>query len=188
VPDSDVDCLPLGSGTKKKTKKLEVYFVMNMWARREKKAHAAVPEPTTAVDVGVVTQADAPTHPATASEITPDEFLEEVTGLIERLRLPGAVADAPEASCCAQCGIQGVVLKRCTRCKGVFYCGAECQKVAWKLHKKTCGKPLSDDVPLDADPFVVDDRIRDVEKLQRFWAGLLPRNPLHEQPTHYLGP
>jgi len=28
-------------------------------------------------------------------------------------------------------------------CKNVWYCGAECQKAAWKRHKKTCVPPLS---------------------------------------------
>ena len=28
--------------------------------------------------------------------------------------------------------------KPCARCKRTFYCSAECQKSAWKKHKKTC--------------------------------------------------
>jgi len=44
---------------------------------------------------------------------------------------------------CANCGTQGVVLKRCGGCRQFAYCGAECQKAAWRGgHKATCGKPL----------------------------------------------
>ena len=33
--------------------------------------------------------------------------------------------------------------KPCTRCKRTFYCSPECQKAAWKKHKKTCKAPTS---------------------------------------------
>jgi len=33
-------------------------------------------------------------------------------------------------------------MKRCSVCKQVWYCGAECQNAAWKKHKKTCAPPL----------------------------------------------
>jgi len=46
---------------------------------------------------------------------------------------------------CAHCGKQGAVLKRCSVCKNVWYCGAACQNAAWKRHKKTCAPPLSTD-------------------------------------------
>jgi len=84
----------------------------------------------------------------------------------ERLGLPGAAsnsdggADAGEGDRgalhvaqairtlelkgrCAHCGKHGVALKRCSICKHVWYCGAECQNAAWKRHKKTCAPPLS---------------------------------------------
>ena len=32
--------------------------------------------------------------------------------------------------------------KTCQRCNKVAYCGKACQKQAWKLHKKTCGKKV----------------------------------------------
>ena len=44
---------------------------------------------------------------------------------------------------CAYCDKPGRALKRCSICKLVWYCGAECQKAAWKRHKKTCAPPLS---------------------------------------------
>jgi hypothetical protein len=40
---------------------------------------------------------------------------------------------------CDVCGkIEDV--KRCSRCKIVGYCGAECQKKGWKSHKKVCSQ------------------------------------------------
>ena len=47
-----------------------------------------------------------------------------------------------DAATCSHCGKQGKGFKRCSVCKDVSYCGAECQKVAWKKHKKTCSKPI----------------------------------------------
>jgi hypothetical protein len=49
-------------------------------------------------------------------------------------------------SSCSHCGKHGgAALLRCSACKQTRYCGAECQKAAWKLHKKTCAFRL----PLD---------------------------------------
>ena len=36
-----------------------------------------------------------------------------------------------------------LLTKPCSRCKNTFYCSAECQKSAWKKHKKTCKAPTS---------------------------------------------
>ena len=48
-----------------------------------------------------------------------------------------------EMASCAYCGTQGVGFKFCGGCRQVAYCGAECQKTAWRGgHKTTCGKPL----------------------------------------------
>jgi len=47
------------------------------------------------------------------------------------------------AASCTHCGKEGVALKRCMRCKQASYCGAECQKSGWMLHKEIC-KNLED--------------------------------------------
>ncbi len=39
---------------------------------------------------------------------------------------------------CNKCGLQGVGLQRCARCKKVWYCGRECQREDWKTHKGKC--------------------------------------------------
>ncbi|EJK71362.1 hypothetical protein THAOC_07207, partial [Thalassiosira oceanica] len=47
--------------------------------------------------------------------------------------------DGDEA--CANCGKQGsdtVVLKNCTACRLVKYCGVDCQRAHRKQHKKAC--------------------------------------------------
>ena len=48
---------------------------------------------------------------------------------------------------CAFCDwrpTDGVRLKRCTACKAVVYCDADCQKNDWKFHKKGCALIRSD--------------------------------------------
>ena len=49
--------------------------------------------------------------------------------------------------CCAACGapegsLPGVLQhKPCGKCKITFYCGTECQKKHWPMHKKHCKTP-----------------------------------------------
>ncbi|KAI9835783.1 MAG: hypothetical protein M1837_003667 [Sclerophora amabilis] len=40
---------------------------------------------------------------------------------------------------CQHCGRTSGNLKACARCQAVRYCNHECQKAAWKAHKKICG-------------------------------------------------
>lgn len=42
---------------------------------------------------------------------------------------------------CAECAGSKEKLLLCGQCKQIHYCSAECQKIAWKMHKLVCGKP-----------------------------------------------
>ena len=43
---------------------------------------------------------------------------------------------------CAFCYVTQVKLSSCSRCKGVFYCSASCQKNHWHVHKLECATGL----------------------------------------------
>ncbi|KAJ1474724.1 hypothetical protein T484DRAFT_1635053, partial [Baffinella frigidus] len=55
-----------------------------------------------------------------------------------RVNVSKPIRMAARVACCAHCGTKEKELTRCARCKQTCYCGAECQKRAWKLHKNTC--------------------------------------------------
>ncbi len=42
--------------------------------------------------------------------------------------------------CCAACHLTRQNLKRCSRCRSVFYCSVECQRGHWVQHKSVCSK------------------------------------------------
>lgn len=48
---------------------------------------------------------------------------------------------------CDICGKDNVSLNRCSKCRVVRYCGAECQAKAWKRHKKDCFDAMSIEMP-----------------------------------------
>jgi hypothetical protein len=61
----------------------------------------------------------------------------------DRLALVGALLQATGGRCCDQCGREaapGQKLLMCGRCNLMYYCGADCQKTAWRDggHKATC--------------------------------------------------
>ena len=49
---------------------------------------------------------------------------------------------------CAHCGKVDRGMKRCSKCKDTWYCGAACSQGDWKQHKKICKPPLLP-VPVD---------------------------------------
>uniref|UniRef100_M4BD24 MYND-type domain-containing protein n=1 Tax=Hyaloperonospora arabidopsidis (strain Emoy2) TaxID=559515 RepID=M4BD24_HYAAE len=53
----------------------------------------------------------------------------------DKMMLPGSIQRICGADRCSKNGTL-----RCSRCKAQFYCGAECQKGDWKLHKIGCTK------------------------------------------------
>ena len=38
------------------------------------------------------------------------------------------------------CNVSTIGMKQCNGCKGVHYCGKECQRNDWTNHKASCGK------------------------------------------------
>ncbi|DAZ97064.1 TPA: hypothetical protein N0F65_001248 [Lagenidium giganteum] len=42
---------------------------------------------------------------------------------------------------CDECHQAHEKLLRCARCANALYCSRDCQKAAWKLHKRFCGQP-----------------------------------------------
>ena len=39
---------------------------------------------------------------------------------------------------CGKCGKGGQALRKCARCHKAAYCSRECQRLDWKIHKRTC--------------------------------------------------
>jgi hypothetical protein len=39
---------------------------------------------------------------------------------------------------CDSCGKTGDNLKKCVQCESVMYCNKDCQRAAWKIHRKAC--------------------------------------------------
>ena len=63
--------------------------------------------------------------------------------VITRIAIPdgdGAARGSVEAcaACGAGSGAGGAPLKRCGRCRGVSYCGPECQRKHWREHRVSC--------------------------------------------------
>ena len=45
-------------------------------------------------------------------------------------------------SWCLYCDDRTKPKKKCSGCKSVFFCNTDCQRKAWKIHKKHCGRDL----------------------------------------------
>jgi splicing suppressor protein 51 len=52
-----------------------------------------------------------------------------------------------EEPSCAHCDKKSASLQTCSRCHKVQYCGRDCQKSAWKTHKKECSALAQPAVP-----------------------------------------
>jgi len=51
----------------------------------------------------------------------------------------GSSMSTHELTICNNCGVGGVSLFKCGKCRKVQYCGAKCQKEHWRTHKPLCG-------------------------------------------------
>ena len=64
---------------------------------------------------------------------------------INRTATRKVIKGRPSCACCSFQEDKNVFeklvqLKKCSRCKKVYYCGRECQKLHWKTHKEECTK------------------------------------------------
>lgn len=57
------------------------------------------------------------------------------------------VKAAPAPKTCAECGLVNEAFSKCTACKTVAYCGADCQKKHWPIHRPDCLRSQGKDVP-----------------------------------------
>lgn len=82
-------------------------------------------------------------------EDLPSEFEESITQvrspessvhpLFYRAALSPLFAPAEAFSVqCGKCGKGGKALMKCARCHKVAYCSKDCQRLDWKVHKRTC--------------------------------------------------
>ncbi len=58
-------------------------------------------------------------------------------------------------------------LKRCSRCKSVFFCSVNCQKLGWPVHKKQCVSPSQSPTPLSPIANAAGDRLLSVAQLEQ---------------------
>jgi hypothetical protein len=74
------------------------------------------------------------------TETHPDAFTEWVRTHAdpESVRLANNAVLNMMRSCCV-CKKYGMSLSKCSACKSVYYCSAECQKKDWGTHKESCG-------------------------------------------------
>eukprot|EP01127_Copromyxa_protea_P006308 TRINITY_DN16111_c0_g1_i1.p2 TRINITY_DN16111_c0_g1~~TRINITY_DN16111_c0_g1_i1.p2 ORF type:complete len:149 (-),score=39.92 TRINITY_DN16111_c0_g1_i1:78-524(-) len=52
---------------------------------------------------------------------------------------------------CGKCAKTGIPLHTCGRCRKVSYCGKECQRGDWPIHKYSCREPARNEAEALAD-------------------------------------
>lgn len=74
---------------------------------------------------------------------------------------------------CAFCSTEKADLLKCSRCKSVFYCNKECQRLHWKAHKTICKPPqtASDSKEMFPQPLK-----KDLESIAKFVCSSLKEN------------
>eukprot|EP00457_Paulinella_chromatophora_P009528 gb/GEZN01009596.1/.p1 GENE.gb/GEZN01009596.1/~~gb/GEZN01009596.1/.p1 ORF type:complete len:262 (+),score=16.27 gb/GEZN01009596.1/:37-822(+) len=52
--------------------------------------------------------------------------------------VPGRISTSLYSPQCGHCGKRDKSLHKCARCKLIYYCNKDCQRMAWKDHKRVC--------------------------------------------------
>ena len=70
-----------------------------------------------------------------------DFMLAEMNARIKTLETSAAAAkEGRKVRECAMCGATATKMQTCSMCRRVYYCGPQCQKADWKMHKLHCKK------------------------------------------------
>lgn len=90
---------------------------------------------------------------------------------------------------------QAVTAKFCSRCRSVYYCGAECQKKDWPVHRNICKRTLNDIIESCAKFFDIGENIEAIDMkyhgqlehlpCEVFWLFEDTNKPLHGSLSSY---
>eukprot|EP00662_Eupelagonemidae_sp_cell21_P058194 gene58194-biopygen67750 len=72
------------------------------------------------------------------SDAVPADVRDTSAGILEEQRL--RAQNAADSRLCGKCGCVDVRLRRCERCKSVWYCSKDCQVQHWHQHRSACAR------------------------------------------------
>ena len=81
---------------------------------------------------------------------------------------------------CLYCWDKVKEKKKCSRCKSVFFCNETCQRKAWKIHKKHCGRDLFQNCATCGIPFIFDKNWIKCEKCPVKFCSTKCKDQLYE--------
>ena len=123
-----------------------------------------IPEPN--LPAGSLREGQEPRSPSPPAKVSCPDPPARILPVLKRNNLNTLKEVMAGVAVCSQCGKHGVAL-RCSRCKDASYCGAACQKAAWKGgHKLLCKLPSQ--MPLED----VWEKVRTFRS-HRDWQGVI---------------